>query len=201
MEGDFLAVLLQRGRADHHGRRVGQHVDERRELLLQRDLDRGRVHHLGLGHAVEQRVALELVGRIGHAVQVGLDGGGVEGGAVVELDALLELDRVDQTVLGHVVAVSQHVDQLQVLVEAEQALVERLHGCLRQRVVGIVRIERGERRVHGHHGVLGRERRGRAQHAHRANRAHRHGAGDQARRNHTGRHISLLLLEKIIGTA
>jgi hypothetical protein len=71
------------------------------------------------------------------------------------LTPALELDRVDQAVLAHVVALGQHGNELHVLVEAEQALVERLGHGLRQRVVGVVGIGGGERRRDGEHDVLG----------------------------------------------
>ncbi|MDT4843591.1 hypothetical protein FQZ97_775250 [compost metagenome] len=159
VEGNLLAVLLQRGRRDHHRRRMRQHVDERRERLLQRDLD-----------------------------------GGIEGGAVVELDALLQLDGIDQAILADVIAVGQHVDQLHVLVHAEQALVERFAGRLRQRVVRVVRVQRGEGGIHRHHRILGRKGRGGGQHAERAGGK---GAGHPSGRNHTCRHRRISLVASL----
>ncbi len=121
-------------------------VDERGERRLQRDAGGVVVDDFGLGDiVVVQAVALELVGGIGHAVEIRLHRVGLELGAVVELDALLELDGVDQPVLAHRVALGEHRDQLHVLVEAVQALVERLGHRLRQRVVGVVGIGGGER--------------------------------------------------------
>ena len=157
MERDVLAApFLQGGGADHHRRRMRELRDERRERGLERDARRVVVHDLGLGDVVVvQAVALELVVRIGHSVEVGLDRVGLEVRAVVELDALLQLDRVDESVLADLVALGQHRDQLHVLVEAEHAFVERLRHRLRQRVVGVVRVRRGERRRHGEHEVLG----------------------------------------------
>ena len=58
---------------------------------------------------------------------------------------LLQLDRVDQAVLAHGVALGKHRDHLHVLVEAVQAFVERLGHRLRQRVVGIVGVGGRER--------------------------------------------------------
>jgi hypothetical protein len=122
------------------------------ERRLQRDLHRVRIDHFGLLDAVEHVVALELVRRIGDAVEVRFHRGGVEVGAVLELHAVAQLERVDLRIRAGFVAIGQHVDQLHVLVEPEQPLIERLGDGLRERVVGIVRIERREGRGDGHHG-------------------------------------------------
>eukprot|EP01022_Parablepharisma_sp_SALTPOND_P030360 TRINITY_DN760_c2_g5_i1.p1 TRINITY_DN760_c2_g5~~TRINITY_DN760_c2_g5_i1.p1 ORF type:complete len:1316 (-),score=509.04 TRINITY_DN760_c2_g5_i1:3474-7421(-) len=158
VEGNVLvAVLLQRSRRNHHRRRVGQHVDEGRERLLQDDLDGVVVQDFGLGDTVEEVVALQLVVRVGDAVEHGLDGIGLEHGTVLELHALLEADGVLQAILADQVAFSQHRNELHVLVETEQALVEGLGHGQRERVVGVVGVQRGEGGIHRQRHGLGRE--------------------------------------------
>src|SRR6266545_4762756 len=160
VERDVLvAILLERGRADHHRGRMRELVDERRERCLECDARRVIVDRLGHRDVVVvQAVALELVVRIGHAIEAHLDGLGLEVGAVVEFHALAQLDRVDEAVGAHRIALGEHRDHLHVLVEAEQALVERLRHRLRQRVVRVVRIGRRERGSDSEHDILGGER-------------------------------------------
>ena len=157
VERDVLvAPLLERGRADHHRRRMRKLIDERGERRLQRNASGVVVDDFGLGDVVVvQAEALELVLRIGHAIEVRLDRIGLEIRAVVELDAFLQLDRVDQPVLARLIAFGQHRDHLHVLVEAVQALVEGLGHRLRQGVVGVVGIGRRECRGDGEDDVLG----------------------------------------------
>ena len=161
VEGDVLAaVLLQRRRADHHRRGMRELGDERRERRLQRNARRVIVDDLGLGDVVVvQAIALEVIFGVGHAIEVRLDRIGLEVGAVVELDALFQLDRIDESVLADLVALGEHGDHLHVLVEPIHALVEGLGHRLRQGVVGVVGIGRGEGRGDGEDDVLGGERR------------------------------------------
>jgi len=111
---------------------------------------------------IEDTSLLADVGGVGDAVEICLDRVGLEVRAVVELDAPLELDRVDESVLAHLVAVREHGNELHVLVEPEHAFVEGLGHRLRQRVVRVVGVGGGERRRHGEHDVLGGE--GRCRH-------------------------------------
>ena len=162
MKRDVLAApLLERCGADHHRRRMRELRDERRERRFQRDARRVVVDSLGFGDVVVvEAVPLELVFGIRHAIEVRLHRIGLEIGAVMELDALLELDRIDEPVLAHLVTFGENRNHLHVFVEAEQAFVERFSHCLRQRVVRVVRVGRRERRRHGEHDVLRGEGRG-----------------------------------------
>ncbi len=160
MEGDVLvAPLGECGGGDHRGGGVAQRVDEGAEGLLERDAQGLRVHGLDLGHAVELVGAQQAVGRVHHAVQVGLGSGGVEVGAVVELHARTQLEGVHQAVLGDFVALGQHVLELHVLVESEQAFVEALGDGRGDGRVGVVRVQRLGLLVDGQHGVAGGQRR------------------------------------------
>ena len=156
---DALAELLERRRRDDHGRRMGQRIDEGRERFLEREAHGVRIDDLGLDDVLVQVVALELVVGVGDTVEVDLHRLGIEIRAVMELDAVLELHRVDQAVLADGVALGQHRHHLHRVVETVQALVEGLHDRLRQGVVGIVRVHRGEGRGDGDDHVLGGESR------------------------------------------
>ena len=160
VEGDVLAaVLLQRRRADHHRGRMCELGDERRERRLQRNARGVIVDDLGLGDVVVvQAVALEMIFRIGHAIEVHLHRIGLEVGAVVKLDALFQLDRIGESVLADLVALGQHGNHLHVLVEPVQSFVEGFGHRLRQGVVGVVGVGRREGRGDGKDDVLGGER-------------------------------------------
>ena len=156
MERDVLvAPLLQCGRADHHRRRMCELRDERRERRLERDARRVVVDRLDLRDVVVVKtVALQFVFGVGDAIETHLDGVGLEIGSVVKLDALLELDRVDQPILAGFVAFRQHRNQLHVLVEAEEAFVKRFGHGLGQRVVGVVGVGCSECGRNGEDNVL-----------------------------------------------
>jgi hypothetical protein len=78
--------------------------------VLELDLDRRVVHHLGglvVGH---QRDGVGVVGGVllvGRTIERELDGVGVEGRAVVELHALAQLEGVGQAIVRHVPGLGQ----------------------------------------------------------------------------------------------
>ena len=97
----------------------------------------------------------EVVFRIGDTVKVRLNRSRIEGFSVRELNALLEFDRVFETVFAHVVAFGENIDKLHVFVKSKEAFIEGLGYVLRQRITRIIRIERGEGRVDGNCQIFG----------------------------------------------
>ena len=159
MEGDVLAAPFgERRRRDHRRRGMGEGVDERAERLLEGDLDGMGSNRFDLGDTVELVDTQQPVLAVGNAVEIDLDGFGVEIGAVVELDALAQLERIDEAVVGDRVALGEHRCHLEVLVELEQALVESLGDRGRQRRVGVVGIERLRLAADGEDDAAGGER-------------------------------------------
>ena len=90
--GELLAELLELLGRHHHARAVGELRGQRRERRRELDLDRARVDDLDRADRRELGRAAGLLERA-VAVERRLDGGGVELRAVVELDAVAELDR------------------------------------------------------------------------------------------------------------
>ncbi len=140
-----------------------QDIDKRGERLFQGNFDRRRVDHFGAGDIFIQVIALEAIFRIAGAVQVNLHRLRIEVCPVLELHAGPELDGIHQPVLGYGVPLRQHVFELHLFIEAKQALIERFRHRLRERVVGVIRIERGEIRADGNHHIFGSERGGSGQ--------------------------------------
>ena len=140
-----------------------QDIDKRGERLFQGDFDRRRVDHLGFGDVFIEVVTLETVLRIAGAVEVYLHRVRIKVGAILELHPGSELDGIHQPVLGYGVPLRQHVFELHLFIEAKQALIERFRHRLRERVVSVIRIERGEIRADGNHHVFGSERGGSGQ--------------------------------------
>ncbi|MNT97553.1 hypothetical protein D3C72_2399020 [compost metagenome] len=68
----------------------------------------------------------------------------------------MQLDGIGQSIWTSLIAIGQHINQFHVFIEAEQALIERFRYRLRQAVIGIVRIERGEIRSHGDYRIFRR---------------------------------------------
>ena len=155
VEHDVLAVLLERGGGNHDRGGMRELVDEGRERRLQGDLGGEVVDHFGLGDVGIQAVPLQLVFRVGNAVEVDFDGFGVEVGAVVELHALAQMEGIYEPVRGHVVAFGEHGAQLKLLVEAEQPFIECFRTGVGQRIVGIPRVGGGQGRSDGKHHVFG----------------------------------------------
>ncbi|MNN34305.1 hypothetical protein D3C81_1481060 [compost metagenome] len=133
-----------------------QVVDKRREWRFQHDFHRSSIHHLGFIDHFEQVVTFEVVVRIAGAIQVHLHRFGVKLGTVMEFHPRMQFDGVSQAIRTHLIAVRQHVHQLHVLVETEQALIERFGHGLRQRVVGIIGVKRGEVGCDGDHRIFRR---------------------------------------------
>ena len=109
-----------------------------------------------------------MVIRIAGALQVDLNRFGVKVSAVLEFNPRTQLNGVGQAVRARLIAFRQHVGQLHLFIEAEQPLIERFRHRLRQRVIGVVRIERGEVRPDGDNRVFcrpGGQRRHGAHHA------------------------------------
>ena len=156
MEADLFAIFFQRRRRDHRRRRVRQNIDKGRERLLQSDFHRGGINHLGGGDMLKQVVALKVVILVAGAVEIDLHRFGVEVGAVLELNAGAQLDSPGQAVRAGLIAFRQHVHQLHIFIEAEQPLIKRFRHRLRQRVVGVVRIEGGEVGADGDNRILRR---------------------------------------------
>ena len=145
MEGEFLArILLNGARADHGARSVSELVDEGREGLVERKADRIGVDDLRLRNVVVERIAAKGVRFIRHAVEVRLHGVGLEFRAVVEFDAFFKRDGVYETVVAHLVAFSEDIVELHVLVEAEKAFIHGLRGAVGKRVARIVGVHRRE---------------------------------------------------------
>ena len=163
VEADLLAVFLQRGRGDHRRRRVRQNIDKRGERLFQGDFYRRRVDHLGFGDVFIEVITLEAVLRIAGAIQVYLHRVRIKVGAVLELHPGFELNGVHQPVIRNGVPLRQHVFKLHLFIQAKQALVERFRHRLGERVVSVIRIQRGEVRADGDHHIFGSERGGSGQ--------------------------------------
>ena len=156
VEHDVLTVLLERGGGNHDCGGVRELVDEGREGRLQGHLGGEVVDHFGLGDVGIQAVALQLVFRVGNAVEVDLDGFGVEVCAVVEFHTFAQVEGVHEPVGGHVVTFGEHGTQFKLLVEAEQPFIEGFRTSVGQRIVGIPRVGGGQGRGDGKHYVLGR---------------------------------------------
>ncbi len=168
MKADLFAIFFQRGRRNHRGRRVRQVINKGGKRLLQGNFHRGGIHRLGGGDIFKQVVALEMVIGVAGALKVDLDRFSVEIAAVLELNPRTQLDGIGQAVRACLIAFCQHVGQLHIFVEAEQPLVERFRHRLRQRIVGVIGIERGEVRADGDNRIFcrpGGQRRHGADHA------------------------------------
>lgn len=87
MEAYVFTVFGQRGRGDHHRRRVRQVIDESREWRFQGDFHRVSVNHFGLVDIFEQVIALKVTVRITGTVKVHFYRFSIEISAVGELHA------------------------------------------------------------------------------------------------------------------
>ena len=154
IHADLLAVLGQRSGRNHRRRGVRELVDEGRKRPFQGDAHGAVVDHHGVVDVREQIEALEFVFRIGDPVEHQLDRRRVEIGAIVELDALLQLEGIDQPGLGGFIAVGQLRHHLQVLVEGVKPLVEGLADRQVQRRIGVIRVERSKAVADGEDGRL-----------------------------------------------
>ena len=146
-------ILLEDSRAcDRCSHRHGKVLDERSRGRSKRDLH--RVVSVGLDglDAVSFRSRAEREGSIGHigraarALELALDallhGLGVEVGAVVELHALLQAERVGQAVVGDAVVRSELRHDVGRLVAVDhEVLVDVLHDLCGLAVVDVGRIE------------------------------------------------------------
>ena len=133
---------------------MGQIVDKGRERLFQGHFHRGRIDDFGAGNAFEQVVALKMVIRIAGAIEVDLHRVRIEVRAILEFNPGAQLNRVRQAVGAGLIALRQHIGEFHILIEAKQPLIERFRHRLRQRVVGIIGIERGEVGRDGNHRIL-----------------------------------------------
>ena len=133
--GDLLGIdrrhVVGHGQRDEHDAR----------LLLELHLDGVLVHRLEIDHLREERLAVDgalapASERRDHVVRRHLL-------AVVEADALSELEGVDEPVLGDGVALRQHGDRLVALVERVEALEDVVRQHLRDGLRAPVRVERG----------------------------------------------------------
>ena len=158
MEANLVTVFFQRRWRDHRRCRVGENIDKRRERLLEGDFHRLRIDNFGLINVLVQVIALEVAFWIAGAIEVDLHRLGVEISAILEFDALAQLDGIDFAIVRHRVAFRQHVLQLHLFIQAEQPLIEGFRHRLRQRVVSVIRVEGGEVGAYRHHHIFGRER-------------------------------------------
>ncbi len=97
MVRQFVALLGDRLRRDHHPGAVGQYAEERRIGLREDEPDGKRIDDLDRRHLLQLGLALGF-GRGLVALDIGLDGGGVELGAVVKENARPQLHRQRQFV-------------------------------------------------------------------------------------------------------
>ncbi|MEJ2358966.1 MAG: hypothetical protein P8Y13_12950 [Deinococcales bacterium] len=162
---DGLAVLLDGRRADDAAGRVREGVEHRAERLAQGEL------HLVLGEHVDalddtvEAPAPELVGRVLDPVEVGLDRLGVERRAVLEGDALAEVEGEHRGLRVGRPGGRQLSHDLAGLVEADESFVDGSLDGEVQIPVGIPGIETN--RVAGHrdaHRPAGSEGRAERQH-------------------------------------
>ena len=79
---------------------------------------------------------------------------GVEGLAVVELDALVEHEGIGAAVLGHAPLLGQAGDDVGVLVKGQQALVHLVSNLVGSAVAGDMGIQVGGVGQNGHHHVV-----------------------------------------------
>ncbi len=160
MEADLFAVFFQRGRGDHRRGRVRENINKRRERLFQSDLHGRRVYGFSAGDIFIEIITLEAVFRVAGTVKVRLHRFRVKVGAVLELHAGSKFDGIDQPVVRNGIAFRQHVFQLHLFIQAKKPLVERFCYRLRQRVVRVIRVQRGEIRPNRHNHIFGSERGG-----------------------------------------
>ena len=95
--------------------------------------------------------ALVIGHRVQHAREVAADGLGVERCAVVEADALAEVERPRDAVGRHLPALGQARHDLHVVVEADQGLVHHHDDLIGLGVGRVVRVERRRVRRGGEH--------------------------------------------------
>ncbi len=117
---ELLGDLLGIDGAEVVGHREGDQDDGR--LLLEPQVDGVLVDDLDVGDLGEERLAVDRL--LAPADERGRDVLGRHLLAVVELDALAELEGVDEPVLAHGVAFREHRDGLLVLVQAVEPLVD-----------------------------------------------------------------------------
>ena len=155
VKGHFFFGKCERLRTNHDTRRVSELVDEGRERFLQVKFNGCIINHFHRLNIAVELIAGEVVFRIGDTVKVRLNRSRIEGFSVRELNALLEFDRVFETVFAHVVAFGENIHKLHVFVKSKEAFIEGLGYVLRQRITRIIRIERGEGRVDGNCQIFG----------------------------------------------
>ena len=124
MGAEVGALGLRRLRRDHHAGAVGERGQDRRERRRQVELDRRRVDDVDARHRPQLAAAV----RAGHrlvALDVELDGGGVELLAVVEGDVGAQLDRQRLAVGRPLVAGRELRHDGELLVDVEQLVAKR----------------------------------------------------------------------------
>ena len=136
---ELLGDLLRIDR--RHVVRHGERDEHDAGLLLELHLDGVLVHHLQVDHLRKERLAVDGALAPAHERRDHVVRGHLL--AVVEADALSELEGVDEPVLGDGVALGQHGDGLIALVERVEALEDMVRQHLGDGLGAPVRVERG----------------------------------------------------------
>ena len=119
-------------------------VDECAERIFQHHLDRVVIHHIGVVDHHVEALPLQVVLRIAGAVEAELHRRRVERRAVVERDALAQMEGEFLGVLACLVAFSQLRLQLHVFVEHVEPFEHQPRRGLRDVVIEVGRVEPGQ---------------------------------------------------------